>query len=543
MTPDDIEALSSYRGRTPLPDDFDEFWDARMKEADAVPLEWRVEPSEMPPNGACEYLDLWFCGMGGALLYAKYLRPAQVEAPPVVLQFHGYPGATRSWFEQASFVGMGCAVIALDNPGQGGKSQDVGGFMGTTVAGHLVAGIDGGPENLYYVRLYQDLRILCRIVRELGTAGSLDLGRVYVNGGSQGGGMGIACCALNPGLIAKAAILYPFLSDFRKVYELGADEVAYEGIRYYARWFDPDGTREDEWFGTLAYIETNHFAHLVRCPVLFGTGLDDEICPPETQCAVYNDLACEKRRLLYPGFGHEEIQDFDDQILAFFGEAAVGEGEAPYMGNPHATYETVRATPPLALGEVELRLVVPSTKGPHPVVLMFHDLGRPPRGWFHLTRYVGAGFAVAQLSNRPDADGSQGPFLSSCGDALAAFMAIADDPRLDGSRIIVFGEGYGGALALDMASQMPRRTWKAAALNPYPLGLQLAQGRGVASPTLLGTCLMDEVASPAEQARLAQLMPHLRWLRYPKYAHERVNAFENEFLAFIYGQGKGPEHV
>jgi hypothetical protein len=51
------------------------------------------------------------------------------------------------------------------------------------------------------------------------------------------------------------------------------------------------------------------------------------------------------------------------------------------------------------------------------------------------------------------------------------------------------------------------------------------------------------VASPAEQAQLAQLMPHLRWLRYPKYAHERVNAFENEFLAFIYGQGKGPEHV
>ena len=86
---------------------------------------------------------------------------------PLVLQFHGYPGASRSWFEQASFAGMGMALIALDCPGQGGPSEDIGGFEGTTVAGHIVAGIDGDPANLYYVRLHQDIRILCRIVREL----------------------------------------------------------------------------------------------------------------------------------------------------------------------------------------------------------------------------------------------------------------------------------------------------------------------------------------------------------------------------------------
>jgi cephalosporin-C deacetylase len=35
---------------------------------------------------------------------------------------------------------------------------------------------------------------------------------------------------------------------------------------------------------------------------------------------VYNELACPKTRLLYEGFGHEEIQDFDDLIIGFFGE-------------------------------------------------------------------------------------------------------------------------------------------------------------------------------------------------------------------------------
>ena len=316
MTFEEIEALSDYHGLTPLPEDFDAFWEERMAEADAVPLEWEVvQAHEVPSFDTCEYLDLWFVGMGGARIYAKYVRPTLPGPLPLVLQFHGYPGASRSFFEQSSFAGMGCALIAMDNPGQGGLSEDVGGFKGTTVAGHLVAGVDGEPKDLYYVRLYQDVRILCRIVRAMGEQGLFDLSRIYVNGASQGGGMGIACCALNNDLIAKACILYPFLSDYRKVYELGADEIAYEGIRYYARWFDPDGTREDEWFGKLAYVETNHFAHLVKCPVLFGTGLADTVCPPETQCAVYNDLSCEKQRLLYPGFGHEEIQEFKPELL------------------------------------------------------------------------------------------------------------------------------------------------------------------------------------------------------------------------------------
>ena len=135
---------------------------------------------------------------------------------------------------------------------------------------------------------------------------------------AQGGGMGLACCALNSDLINRASILYPFLSDFRKVFELGRDEIAYDGIRYYSRWFDPDGTRLDECFHTLGYIDTLSFAHLVRCPVLFGTGLADVVCPPETQFAVYNALACPKRHVLFPDFGHEEIQAYDDMIIGFY---------------------------------------------------------------------------------------------------------------------------------------------------------------------------------------------------------------------------------
>lgn len=319
VTPQQLCKLEAYAGTNPIPADFDAFWAECVAEADERPLDFETVPADVPSFDGCEYLDLWFRGMAGARLYAKYLRPAGPGPAPLVLQFHGYPGRTRSWFEHSSFVGMGFASIALDNPGQGGRSEDVGGFRGATVSGHLIAGLGGDPKDLYYVRLYQDIRILCRIVRELP---GLDLDDVCVYGGSQGGAVGLATCALNGDLIRRAAILYPFLSDFRGVWERGDDVSAYEGLRYFSRWFDADGSGADEWFRRLGYIDTLSFAHLVRCEVLFGTGLADDVCPPPTQFAVYNALRCPKTHLLYPDFGHEAIQAFDDALLGFFGKGA-----------------------------------------------------------------------------------------------------------------------------------------------------------------------------------------------------------------------------
>lgn len=307
MTASEIEALGGYYGATPKPADFEAFWQARMAEADAVPLDYTVtQAKEVPSWDSCDFLDLWFTGMAGARIYAKYLRPHSDKPVPLVLQFHGYPGASRSFAEQASFAGMGMALIAMDCPGQAGYSVDAGGFLGTTVSGHIVAGLDGPAEGMYYVRLHQNIRILCRIVRQLQ---EIDLRRVFVNGGSQGGGLGLACCALNPGLINRAAILYPFLSDFKLVWDLGADEIAYEGIRYYARWFDADEHQQDRWFRQLGYIDSKNFATLVQCPVLFGTGLEDVICPPQTQCAVYNNLHCKKSGIFSPVTGTRRLQN------------------------------------------------------------------------------------------------------------------------------------------------------------------------------------------------------------------------------------------
>ncbi len=316
-----IHELERYRGTNPVPADFDEFWQGRMAEAEAEELSFELLPaSEVTSCPTVQVRDLWFQGMGGARLYAKVLEPTPRfagEGPlPLLLRFHGYPGRTRSWLENASWAGLGMRVVTMDNPGQGGRSEDVGGFPGTTVSGHVILGLEGEPKDLYYVRLHQDIRILIRVLGELGFLGE----GAYIYGDSQGGGVGLATAALNPDAVKKAAILYPFLSDFEKVFELGADNIAYEGMRYWSRWFDAEGAGAEEAFRKLGYIDSLSFASRVACPVLFGTGLSDIVCPPETQYAVYNALGGPKRHLIYPCFGHEEIQAFDDETIRFLQE-------------------------------------------------------------------------------------------------------------------------------------------------------------------------------------------------------------------------------
>lgn len=312
-----LEELEEYIGTNPIPDDFYLFWKDRMRESEETPLRYVVRESEIQGYMTCDFYDLWFTGVRGERLYAKYVRPNRNEKVPIVLQFHGYPGSSRSWFEQASFAGMGYAVIAMDCPGQGGRSSDCGGYEGTTVSGHIIEGMDGEVKDLYYVRLYQNIAVLMRIVQELE---GLDLNRIYVNGASQGGGLACVCAALHPGIVKKAILLYPFLSDFERVFDLKKDEIAYEGLRYYARWFDPMGKKRKEMFTKLGYIDVHNFASMIRSEVLFGCSLADEICPPSTQFAVYNRLICKKQKRYYYDYGHEEISVFDDQILDFLQE-------------------------------------------------------------------------------------------------------------------------------------------------------------------------------------------------------------------------------
>ena len=142
----------------------------------------------------------------------------------------------------------------------------------------------------------------------------VDETRIGCYGGSQGGGLSIACAALVPE-ISKCFAVFPYLSDYKRVWDMDLDKGAYEGIRYYFRKFDPMHEREEEIFTKLGYVDIQHMAKRIKADVVMATGLMDVTCPPSTQFAMYNKLTCNKKVIIYPDYGHEGIIDSADRIF------------------------------------------------------------------------------------------------------------------------------------------------------------------------------------------------------------------------------------
>ena len=311
-----LEQLQVYAGRNPRPADFDAYWDAGLAEMHALDPQVELVPYEMNAPWA-ECFDLYFTGVGGARVHAKYLRPKQNDAPhPAVLQFHGYSGHAGEWWDKLAYVAQGFSYAALDVRGQGGFSEDTGGHKGTTLHGHIIRGLDGAPEDLLFRQVYLDCAQLAGIVMDLP---EVDATRVGAHGGSQGGGLTLACVALEP-RVARAFPLYPFLTDYRRVWEMDLAVAAYDEIRAYFRAFDPLHQREEEIFTRLGYIDVQFLAPRIRAKVLMGVGLMDTVCPPSTQFAAYNKITSPKELVIYPDFGHEGLPGVMDMTYNYMAE-------------------------------------------------------------------------------------------------------------------------------------------------------------------------------------------------------------------------------
>ncbi|MBI3985691.1 MAG: acetylxylan esterase [Lentisphaerae bacterium] len=308
-----LSELKKYKGINPRPSDFDVFWDKALVEMRAVNPKVELVKSEFQVPFA-ECFDLYFTGVRKARIHAKYVRPKKSgEKHPAVLVFHGYSGNCGDWAGLLNFAGLGFSVAALDCRGQGGSSEDTGGIKGTTYHGHIIRGLDDAPDNLLFRHIFLDTAELAQVVMSFP---EVDPKRMGAMGISQGGGLTLACAALEP-RIKRAAPMYPFLCDYQRVWEMDLAKDAYAELRTFFRQFDPLHQREKEIFTRLGYIDNQHLAPRIRGEVLMGTGLMDTICPPSSQFAAYNKITAPKEMLLYPDYGHEGIPGYADAVFQF----------------------------------------------------------------------------------------------------------------------------------------------------------------------------------------------------------------------------------
>ncbi|MBU4200588.1 MAG: acetylxylan esterase [Verrucomicrobia bacterium] len=308
-----LAKLKKYKGRNPRPADFDRFWGRALKEMHATdPKVKLVRSAFQAPFADC--FDLYFTGVRNARIHAKYIRPKHCPEPhPAIVMFHGYAGNAGDWSDKLNYAALGFSVAAMDCRGQGGSSEDSGGVKGNTLRGHIIRGLDDSPDQLLFRHIFLDTAQLAGIVMALP---EVDPKRVGAMGGSQGGGLTLACAALEP-RVRRAAPNVPFLCDYRRVWEMDLAAGAYEELRTFFRLFDPRHEREDEIFTRLGYIDLQFLAPRIRARVLMATGLMDTICPPSTQFAAYNKIKSPKDVMIYPDFGHEGAPDMQDRIFQF----------------------------------------------------------------------------------------------------------------------------------------------------------------------------------------------------------------------------------
>ena len=222
-------------------------------------------------------------------------------------------GRGWDWADMLAYTVSGYGVVSMDVRGQSGYSQDgLRSPLGNTVKGHIIRGAVEDREHLFYKDVYLDIYQLVEIIASLP---QVDGKRLSSYGASQGGALALVAAALNP-RIQKTVAIYPFLSDFRRVPEIGNTSEAYDELFRYFKFHDPFHETEEEIMETLAYIDVKNLAHRIKGEVEMITGLDDDVCYPISQFAIYNRLTCDKAYRIMPEYAHEVMNVFvNDQVF------------------------------------------------------------------------------------------------------------------------------------------------------------------------------------------------------------------------------------
>lgn len=297
-----LSELEVYKPERVEPADFDAFWQKTLEAARAFPLDARFVPAEF----GLETLDVWdvtFNGYAGQPIKAWMMLPkGQKSKLPCVVEYIGYGGGRSFPYRWLTFPSCGYAYLVMDTRGQGSvwshgdtpdmddstSSPQVPGFMTRDIL---------SPETYYYRRLMTDA------VRAVETAAShplVDVDRVVVTGGSQGGGLTLAVAGLVPSVLAAMPDV-PFLCHYRRAVQI-IDSYPYGEI---VKFCHTHRDKVETVFHTLSYFDGLNFATRAKARALFSVGLRDETCPPSTIFAAYNHYAGEKEIRVYEFNNHE----------------------------------------------------------------------------------------------------------------------------------------------------------------------------------------------------------------------------------------------
>ena len=311
-----LEAARSYRGAWLRPSNFESFWETSVAFAQNAQVESVVElPSAT--QGAT-FKRITFASTDQTQLSARVILPAgasTMELPtttepsattelPAVVLFSDLGRGARSWLHLLRFSALGLPVVALEARPCEAQLKDAwrGALTAEELAGALINSDDAASSTLK--QLIDDALVTTAVALRF-------LGRTIVTWGEGlGGSQALFTAALLPKEVSVTMALNPLFADnattLRTVVGCG------------------DTPQSDTAIDAVGLLDSACAAELVRVPALIGTALLDQSAPTEGTFALYNRLPGQKEMRVYPKFGHERINQFENEQINYLCEVILG---------------------------------------------------------------------------------------------------------------------------------------------------------------------------------------------------------------------------
>lgn len=299
-----LEDARSYRGVWLRPSNFESFWETSVAFARNAHVESVVElPSA---TQAATFKRITFTSTDLTQLSARVILPAGVlEAKlPAVVLFSDLGRGVRSWLHLLRFSALGLPVVALEARPCEAQLKDA--WRGALTAEELARALinPDGAASSTLKQLIDDALVTTAVASHF-------LGRTAVTWGEGlGGSQALFAAALLPKEVSATMALNPFFADnattLRTVVGCG------------------DTPQSDAAIDAVGLLDSACAAELVRVPALIGTALLDQSAPTEGTFALYNRLPGQKEMRVYPKYGHERINQFENEQINYLCEVISG---------------------------------------------------------------------------------------------------------------------------------------------------------------------------------------------------------------------------
>ena len=307
-----LEDARSYRGAWLRPSNFESFWETSVAIAQNAQVESVVElPSA---TQAATFKRITFTSTDQTQLSARVILPAGVLVAeplasaelsasaklPAVVLFSDLGRGVRSWLHLLRFSALGLPVVALEARPCEPQLKDA--WRGALTAEELAHALINPASAVAspLKQLIDDALVTTSVASHF-------LGRTAITWGEGlGGSQALFAAALLPKAAIATMALNPLFADNATTLR------AHVGCG--------DTLQSDAAIDAVGLLDSACAAELIRVPALIGTALLDQSAPTEGTFALYNRIAGQKEIRVYPKFGHERINQFENKQINYIRE-------------------------------------------------------------------------------------------------------------------------------------------------------------------------------------------------------------------------------